>query len=110
MPTRVAGKHSGPMSAFVQSDVCKPWVAVNPSVMFGAQVSTSRQAGGDEEDAAAVVGAAKGRLVSHLTLGLLQHHTRVSQLLIFTFAANVAAGFFRKRRSILHAYGHGLIS
>ena len=29
------------------------------------QVSTSRQAAGDEDDPAAVVGAAKGRLVSH---------------------------------------------
>ena len=36
--------------------------------MCGLQVSTSRQAGGDDEDPAALVGAAKGRLVSCLRL------------------------------------------
>ena len=35
------------------------------------QVSTSRQAAGDEDDPAAVVGAAKGRLVSPARVGAL---------------------------------------
>ena len=56
---------------------------------FGVQVSTSRQAAGDEEDPAAVLGAAKGRLVSPgsswrqcpLMLGL-QHHKLIDTRLL----------------------------